>query len=336
MMSLIGENRTLVHYGLEVLRKTPRLGLKAMMEQAAMSPDKLSSSSIAYVLGPRINALGRLSDNRPVFDLLKTTDPVQAQELSATIELANRKRQEMLEETLEQARRLLFKQNSENDKVYVLVGEDWPTGIIGLVAGRISEMYYRPVVVGSLSNGLVRASARSIPEYPIIEGLNEASSFIVQYGGHRQAAGCSVEKDQWPRFAEKLKKHAKKSLDGIELMPTLHIDGLLNEPELHFETVRDLESLEPYGLGNGKPLLALENAIIESTTPIGATGEHLRLGIAFGDARFGGVAFKMRDRLLDKRGPMHLAGYLQNNRWRDQDSLQFQVIDFKDGREAIK
>ncbi|MEK7202500.1 MAG: single-stranded-DNA-specific exonuclease RecJ [Patescibacteria group bacterium] len=330
MMMMRGENRPLVDFGLRVLKKTRRPGLVALMRLAGLNVDDLTAGTLGFSIGPRFNAAGRMGDNRPVYDLLTTTDRVQAEELALLIERLNRERQGLVETILEQAESLIWQQNKAGDFAYVLVENNWPTGVVGLVAGKLAEKYYRPVVVGSQIEGSVRASARSIADYPIIDGLTATSSHLVQFGGHRQAAGLSARTDQWELFAKKLKQHASKYFDGVLPKPSLKADDFLTLADATLPLAQEIQSLEPHGLGNSRPTFIIRDVELKDAQPIGQTKKHLRLTLAKDGKCVQAIGFSLVDKFAThKSNRADVAGYLTVNEWNGNSSVQFQLIDFK-------
>ncbi len=330
MMEMRGENRPLVDFGLRVLKKTRRPGLLALMRLAGVKLDDLTAGSLGFTIGPRFNAPGRLGDNRPVYDLLSTTNPVEAEELAVKIETQNRERQELVETILAQAETLIWQQNKAGDFVYVLAENDWPTGVVGLVAGKLAEKYYRPVVVGSRLEDRVRASARSVSDYPIIDGLTAASKFLEQFGGHRQAAGLTARADKWELFAVALKQHASKYFAGVLPKPSLKADDFLTLSDATLPLAQEIQSLEPHGLGNARPTFIIRDVELKDAQPIGQTKKHLRLTLAKDGQTVPAIGFSLVDKFAThKSNRADVAGHLTVNVWNGNSTVQFQLIDFK-------
>lgn len=330
MMMMRGENRPLVDFGLRVLKKTRRPGLMALMRLAGLKLDDLTAGSLGFTIGPRFNAPGRLGDNRPVYDLLSSTNPIEAEELALKIETQNRERQELVETILAQAEKTIWQQNTASDFVYVLAENDWPTGVVGLVAGKLAEKYYRPVVVGSRSGISVRASARSIGDYPIIDGLTASHKHLEQFGGHRQAAGLSARTDQWELFAKKLKQHASKYFDGVLPKPSLKADDYLLLADATLPLAQEIQSLEPHGLGNSRPTFIIRDVELKDAQPIGQTKKHLRLTLAKDGKCVPAIGFSLVDKFAThKSNRADVAGHLTVNEWNGNSTVQFQLIDLK-------
>lgn len=337
MMPLYDENRTLVTFGLKVLAKTKRPGLVELMLNAGLDQQKLTAGSIGYSIGPRLNAAGRMGDNTPVIELLTTLDKSRARIVAAEIEGMNRRRQDSVEELVKQVEKTIFKQNLRDDFVYVVYGASWPAGILGLVAGKFTEKYNRAVIIGSLSGDSIKASARSTEHYPIIEGLTESSKFLTQFGGHRQAAGLSAEAKNWPEFVDTVKAHARKYLNNILPLKTLKIDAELEMSQVDLKTITKIQELEPYGLGNSKPLFLLRDVKMSSVQTIGAKKNHVRLTLESGQSRIQAVAFSFAERFENlKLDAADVVGYISENSWQNQTTPQFQLIDFMEAGHQIE
>ncbi|MCR4277845.1 MAG: single-stranded-DNA-specific exonuclease RecJ [Candidatus Berkelbacteria bacterium] len=330
MMEMRGENRPLVEFGLKVLKKTRRPGLAALMGLAGLNVDELSAGSLGFSIGPRFNAAGRMGDNRPVYDLLRETDSVKAGELARQIEQLNRERQDLVEAVLAQAEISLWQQNSAGDFVYVISGDGWSSGVVGLVAGKLAEKYYRPVVVGSRVDDQVRASARSVGSYPIIDGLSSVGSHLEQYGGHRQAAGLTARTGSWEAFATALKKHAKKYFDGILPRSSLKADDFLKLVDATLSQAQELLKLEPHGLGNPRPTFIIRDVELTDPQPVGAAKKHIQLLLTKDSVTLPAIGFSLAEKFAThKSNRADVAGHLTENIWNGNKTVQFQLIDFK-------
>jgi single-stranded-DNA-specific exonuclease len=333
MAPIIGENRALVHYGLIVLRQNRRPGLRALLKAAGVESEAVTAMTLGYIIGPRLNASGRLGDNSPALKLLLAEEEVTAAALAAELEAANKQRQDLVDETLLQARSLLLKQNDLGDKLFVLAGQQWPSGVVGLVAGRLTNEYRRPVIVGSIQDGEVRGSARSIERYPLIDGLTKHAGLLLTYGGHAQAAGLSCATDNWDKFAALLKQHAADFISTDDLRPTYLAEAVLTGGELTSRTATEIERLEPYGMGNKQPLLMLREATIRQARLVGTDNRHLKLHLDVAGQGRGsieaigfGLAERYKTAVLTEG---NFVGYLENNRWNGKDRPQLRLVDFQ-------
>jgi len=331
MMPLVGENRALVHYGLIVLRQNRRPGLQALLDRAGIDARSVSASTVGFSIGPRLNASGRLGDNRPAYELLVADDMATATSYADQLEEANRLRQSMVEDVLLQAREQVFKQNNPEDRIFLILGEEWPTGVVGLVAGKLSAEYSRPVIVGSSHEGEVRASCRSVEKYPIVDGLTKCSHLLKTFGGHAQAAGLSADLAGWADFCQAVKADVRGHLSEDDLCRVYKADAVLSDGDLRLEVATRLENLQPFGLGNTKPLLVLPRAEIKEVRFIGSNNRHVKVRLQADGLELDGIGFNVADRY--KNAPIthgQFLGYLENNRWNGTERLQFQLIDFQD------
>jgi len=330
MMVMKGENRVLVHYGLQVLRKTRRPGLKALMAAAGVDPDKLSAGTLGYSLGPRLNATGRLGDNRPAFDLLVSTSAAAANEQAQAIEKSNRDRQQLVEEVLLEAQGLIFKQNKSDDRCFIIVGDDWLPGVVGLVAGKIAGQFNRPTIVLTRQNGVLTGSARSIGGYSIIDGLTSQTKQLIRFGGHRQAAGLSLEDKSLADFILGLKAHAFKNIPASALVRSYTADAILADEEVVLATVDLCDRFQPFGVENQSPLFIIEDVQLGAPRLIGAKGDHVKWAGRKNNIDLDIIGFGMSDRL--KKRPLeqaHLLGHLEKNVWNNQTRLQFRLVDLQ-------
>jgi len=329
-MVMKGENRVLVHYGLQVLKQTRRPGLKALMAVAGVDLSKLSAGTLGYTLGPRLNATGRLGDNRPAFDLLAASTYSEALPLAESIERSNRERQALVEVTLEAAMKLVFKQNLRSDRCFVVVGDEWPAGVVGLVAGKLASQFNRPAVVLTKKGDVLTGSARSIGDYSIIDGLASQENKLTRFGGHRQAAGLSLLAKEREAFVAGLKAHAQEHISAEALTPTLTADAILEPAEISLETVETMEKLQPFGQENPMPRFIIESAQLGTPRPMGASGAHLKWQARVGSQELEVVGFGMSDR--HKSAPLetaNLLGYLEKNVWQETTRLQFKLVDWQ-------
>jgi single-stranded-DNA-specific exonuclease len=329
MMPIIDENRALVHYGLVVLRQNRRPGFKALLDRAGLDPTTLTASALGFAIGPRLNAAGRLGDNSPALELLRA-DASRANDWAVKVEAANTQRQALVQEVMEAARASLFQQNDPADFIYILGSEGWPAGVVGLVAGKLSAEYARPVLVATFEPTIARGSARSIEQYPIVEALGRQTRFLDSFGGHTSAAGFTLQRSNWDNFVAKLKTDARSHMRPDWLRKTFYVDAELERDDVTHRVADELELLQPHGLGNYRPTFLLRGVTFRDTARIGRDGRHLRSQIRNQACQIEGIAFGQADQLLPlTSSPLNIIGHLEVNRWRSQERLQFQIIDYK-------
>ena len=279
--SLLGENRILVKYGLKVLAKTKWIGLKQIMllsglaEKAARG--ELDTYSIGFIIAPRINAAGRIEHASLAFDLLVTEDPAEALRLAEQLESLNSRRQKLTETVMSEAR-LQLEQIAER-KVLLAVGNDWPKGVVGLVAGKLVEEFSRPVLVLERGAEECTGSARSIGNFNLIDALNFSKNFLVRYGGHAAAAGFTLKNEHVDVFYKQLLDYAENNISTEDTGKILEVDVEIVPEEISLENLESIESFEPFGVENNHPKFMLRGAELQNFNPVGKDQKHLQMTI---------------------------------------------------------
>ncbi|GAB4539269.1 MAG: single-stranded-DNA-specific exonuclease RecJ [Anaerolineales bacterium] len=279
---LQGETRALAQKGIEQLRNTQRLGLKAIAELAGATLETLSEETIGFTFAPRLNALGRLGDANPAIELLLTEDPVRANVLANQIEGLNQQRR-LLTAQVYQAAEAQLKESPAllDEPVLVLAHSGWPGGVVGIVANKLVEKYHKPAILFNENDGILRGSARSVEGLHIAEAIASQSALLRGFGGHPMAAGMSLDADKLSDFRRGLGKAVEKQLGQIiREEPTLQIDAWLNLNEATLELAGALEALSPFGAGNPPLTFATRSVTLKSAANIGKTREHIRLNVA--------------------------------------------------------
>lgn len=325
IMPLIGENRTLLKLGLEQLRKTDNIGLKSLFEYLNIIPRDLDSYHLGFVIGPRINATGRLENAMDAVRLLTTSNPDYARQMSSRLDSLNAERQQLTQKFIDIADEQIKEQS--DDKLYFVYGEDWPEGIIGLIAGKLTEKYHRPVIVGSVNDQKVKASARSIEEFHIANNLSKHSTLLISHGGHAQAAGLSLELSNLQELIKQLKLNANKDLEGTELVKKLKIDGIGILEEVSDETHTQLQALSPFGMANKKPIIAFLGITPDKIKVFGKENNHLKLFFLNGDREIEAISFNNTEYTtnIDFSKPLDVAGTIEKNEWNGKISFFIKI-----------
>lgn len=326
MMPLVGENRALVHYGLRVLGRNRRPGLRALMAMANLEPEQIVARDLGFIIAPRLNASGRLTDNRPALDLLLADNADSANAAAKVIETANTERQRQVESALNEALAGLPSPEELTDKIILRLG-NWLPGIVGLVAGRLAGRYGRPAIVGSLADGQIRASARSIKAYPLVEALQAHSNLLSHFGGHAQAAGLSLSEDNWPKLVDGLRYHAGQKLTDEDLIVKPIAEAVIDPRDLTTELAHSLEALAPFGEKNPRPAFVLQQAEILDSKTMGSAGQYRKYRLNVAGVELDGVAFSPKTDWPTESGPVDLLGDLSLNTWRGRTTLQFKIAD---------
>ncbi len=250
---LVGENRILAAYGLKELNNGKcRTGIKALRDSANIEGE-IRSGYLSYTLIPRINAAGRVDDAGVVVELLLTQDNEEAKRIAGLLEEQNRERQRIGEKVFRSALNMVDQDNPGN--AIVLSSAEWHPGVIGIVASRLVELFYRPVFLFSVKDSLAKGSARSIPPFHLYNGVSECADLLIGFGGHSQAAGIKILPENLPLFRERISLIAEKSLRGDDITPTLKIDASVELSDIKIDLIKELCLLEPYGEANSEPLL---------------------------------------------------------------------------------
>ncbi|MBI3040764.1 MAG: single-stranded-DNA-specific exonuclease RecJ, partial [Chloroflexi bacterium] len=326
MMPLLGENRYLVKQGLKLLNTSPRPGIREIITQSGLKSDRLDSESISWTIAPRLNAAGRLEHAMSGYKLLMTDSPQEARALAVWLEQKNTERQRLTSKASIKAREQILAQGV---RPLLMVGDrDYPGGIMGLVASRLVEEFYRPAIVIRRGDQVSSGSSRSIPEFNIIQALTQCSHLFSYFGGHSQAAGFSLPTSNLPRLQEALLQLATTQLEGVDLRPKVDIDAAVMLSDLGGNTFPLLQKLAPFGQGNPTPTFLTRRVEIISRHPMGNNGEHLRLKLRQGGLVWDGVAFGLGNYLAETSSPLDIVYNLEVDRWGGEERLRLNIIDF--------
>lgn len=333
MVPLTGENRVLVHYGLIVLRKNRRIGIKALLEECTLNSADIDAEQLGYVIGPRINASGRISDNRPAFELLITKDSAEAKKLAVALNTSNSERQKLVTDLLAEVDDQIFLQNDSKSKLFVLFGENWPGGVLGLVAGKISQKYYRPVIVGSIVGDKITASARSINNFSIEQALQQTSKFLTRFGGHSLAAGLSLKTSNAKKFVDSIKAYADTKIAPEDLRKIYIADSIIDINEVNFDLLNSLERISPFGHQNPKPLFVFKNIELGQARKIGKNANHFKWQLDTNNLDVLGFSFE--DKFIPNSSA-HLLAKIEKNSWQGSTKLQLNLVDILPSTVDIK
>jgi len=260
IVPLSDENRILVMYGLTLINRSPRPGLVALMKATRIEPGQLNAGQIVFSIAPRINAAGRLSDAKIAVELLMTDDLDRAIELSSQLETENWERRKLDEETLNSAlEKVVRVHDLDKDMALVLHEEEWHPGVIGIVASRLVELYYRPTVMLTTIDGVAKGSARSIPNFNIYEALQQCSDLLNHYGGHQAAAGLSINIANIPEFRRRFNLLASQQIKNDDLIPQIEIDSKIKLSDITPKFLRILHQFAPFGPENPRPVFLSED-----------------------------------------------------------------------------
>lgn len=328
LVPLVEENRALVQLGLERLNRMERPGIAALCQEARLKPGEVNSTAIGYVLGPRINAAGRLAHAETAYHLLSTDDPAEAGELAQALGRLNRDRQELTRETYERIRQQVAESQGD-DLLLFASAPGFVAGVVGLAAGRLVEEFYRPAVVVEVGDEISTGSCRSIPDFHIAQALDECEDLLDHYGGHAAAAGFSVKNAKLDELAVRLREIANDKLAGAELEPLLRIDAEVELGEMTWDLAKALSRLEPCGQKNPQPIFLSRNVHVRHWRAVGKEGRHLKLGLTDGRATWDAIAFRQGAWAGELPDRVDLAYHLEVNEWNGQRRLQLNVQDIR-------
>lgn len=332
IVPLISENRIFVKEGLRRLNTTDKPGLKALLSVSGMADKPIGTGQIVFVLAPRINAVGRLGDAQQAVELLTTQNFSKAWEIANILESENRARKNIDEETFRQAREIVDHEYDLSQQFgLVLAKQDWHPGVIGIVASRVVEKYYRPTVMISIDTDVGKGSARSIAGFDIYQAIKKCEDLLVAFGGHKYAAGLTIEKEKIEEFRERFNKIAKEQLSEDLLQPKLKIDGEIRLSEITPRLVQILKMFAPFGPQNMRPIFQSKNLqVVGNPTIVGKN--HLKFRVRQDGVVFDAIGFNLGDLIYRIEPGSHnldLAYVIEENIYTGRTSLQLRVKDLR-------
>jgi single-stranded-DNA-specific exonuclease len=328
MAPLIGENRALVKAGLQLIRQPRRQGLAALIGVSGLTAQNINASDIGFVLGPRLNAAGRLDSALAAFDLLTSSDLYHSGELAQKLENQNRERQEITRQTLLRAEEL--SRTDQADQLLLFAADpDFNPGIVGLVASRLTEQYYRPAIVAHTGPDFTRASCRSIPEFHITDALDECADLMEHHGGHAAAAGFTVRNARLPELIQRLQENASRQLSALDLRPSLRADVELPLSDLKPGILELLERLQPTGSSNPPAIFVSRGLKISRSKVVGKDSSHLKLSVTDGKITYDAIGFRL-GHWYEKLPPfIDLIYTYEKNEFNGNQTLQLNLKDLK-------
>ncbi len=327
---LYGENRKLVEQGLRQLNQALRPGLRALMERDETKTKAISAGTIGFVIGPRLNAAGRLDSALAAYRLLMARHELEAIPLAHQLDLQNRERQRLTLQTVEIARQIVLADGVQSP-LYFISQPDFNPGIVGLVASRLTEEFYRPTLIAEQGPEQTKGSARSIPEFHITEALDQCADLLVRYGGHAAAAGFTIENENLTAFQERLLQIAQESLDVSQLRPTISVDGVVNLRGVRPPLIEEITGLQPFGYGNPTPRFLTRDLQVKYIKAVGQDEQHLRLVLNDGRQNWGAIAFRQghwADKLRISQ-PIDAVYSLEFNEWNGEQRMQLNIKDLR-------
>lgn len=323
-------NRALVRQGLAQINTGARVGIQALLKVAGIKSGEVTAMNIGFGIGPRINAAGRLAHALKAYELLSAQSIASAEALAHELNHLNDQRQRLTRDAQARIETMLAENGHMSDDLFFAIDNQIPQGIVGLVAGRLTEAYYRPAVVVERGETESHASCRSIPEFHITQALDACSDLLVRHGGHAMAAGLTVRNENLPALEDYLKTTARDTLRALDLAPTILIDRWLDLRDISMRLVDDLSILEPTGHENQPPIFATSNVRVVDRRCVGSDKSHLKLTLAVpGVEPIDGIAFRMGPYAEEIGDTVDVAYRLEINEWQGRRNVQMNVVDIR-------
>lgn len=320
LVSLKGENRLIARRGIQKLKSTKNIGLTALFKVAGVALPSITEETIGFSIAPRLNAVGRLESADPAVDLLLTDDPYEAQTIAEEIEHLNKERQAIVNEIAQEAIREVETKFPISENSVIVVGkEGWNAGVIGIVASKLVEKFYRPTIVLSydLEKGQAKGSARSIEGFDLFKNLSECREILPHFGGHPMAAGMTLDIDSVDELRERLNALANDQLTEDDFIPVTTVDGVFDLKDISLSSIEEMQLLSPYGMGNPKPKIMIKDASIAGMRKIGSEQNHIKVTIENEGCSLDGVGFGL-GHLYEHISPyskLSVIGELSINEW---------------------
>ncbi|MFO1463449.1 MAG: single-stranded-DNA-specific exonuclease RecJ [bacterium] len=331
MAPLTGINRILVREGLKVLSRSARPGVRALKEVSGVEGE-VAADQVAFRLGPRINAVGRLDDASFGVKLLMAREAVEALELARRLDRANLERQDLEDSIVREACAQVESEGlAQRRRSLVLFQEGWHPGVVGIVASRLVERYYRPAVVLSRDQDGLKGSARSIRNLNLVETLRECGEHLNRFGGHFYAAGLSLGRERLEAFSEAFEAAVRRRLSEEDFQPALRLDVESDLAMIQPQLLEELRRLEPFGLGNPEPVLLLRGLQVRESRIVGE--KHLKLRVGEGPRQFGAIGFRMAEKLPPMSTPIDLACIPGWNEWNGNKNIELRMLDLRPAAE---
>ena len=334
IVPITGENRILAHYGIKQINQAPFAGISAVIDVAGIEAKKLTINELVYKLGPRINACGRMKSGRAAVELLLTDDATFARQQAEEVNQQNEERRDCDTETTREALAMLEEDSTfAQRRSTVVYAPHWHKGVVGIVASRLIETYYRPTIVLTAGeDGIISGSARSVGGFDIYAAIDSCLDLLTNFGGHKYAAGLSMHIDNLPAFCERFEQYVATHIREDQLQPTLLVEAELELADITPAFYNVIRYLEPFGPGNPRPLFVSRNLINHrDTRVVGKTGEHLRLDVTDRAYAITGIAFGRAEMAqhIQNGNPVDICYELDENTFNNRTTIQMMVQDIK-------
>ncbi len=331
IVPLRDENRIIVHYGIKYMKQSTNLGIQALLKISGFAGRKVDAGTLGFQLAPRINATGRIGDAAIGVRLFVSQNSEQADSLAGMLDEQNSRRKEMEQSIFEEAQQMLREHPSIlSQKIIILKNQNWHHGVIGIVASRLTEEYYKPCILFSEENGFCKGSARSVKGFSIYEALCAVSRYTERFGGHELAAGLTVCAEQFEPFRKELEQYCMEHLAEELLVQQITLDAQLHDKDMTHHLVEELNLLEPYGMGNAHPNFLVQKAKIVKNTAF-KEGKHLKLSLCQGDKYIDAIGFSMGkySSVLKNGDHVSVAGQIYINEFRGEKYFSVRIKDIR-------
>ncbi len=335
IVPVTGENRILAYSGLNQLNYSPSNGIKGIIDVCGLTGKEITMSDIVFKIGPRINASGRMMKGRESVELLLSRDMDFAKEKSENIDQYNDDRRELDKKITEEANSILENcEHTESRKTITIFNKEWHKGVIGIVASRLTEKYYKPAIVMTLSNGMITGSARSVTNFDIYKAIESCKDILENFGGHTYAAGLTVKQENLAEFERRIEAFAEENMEVEQLIPTVDVDMELAFSQINQKLVNEMKSLNPYGPGNQKPVFFTRGVRNAGTSKmVGKSLEHIKLDIIDNSIRnsMSAIAFNMQrfGEYVLSGEPFDICYTIEENTYNGNTSIQLLIKDIQ-------
>ncbi|MDE6378822.1 MAG: single-stranded-DNA-specific exonuclease RecJ, partial [Duncaniella sp.] len=332
IVPMVGENRILTYFGLKRLNSNPNIGLRAIIRTCGLSGKEITISDVIFKIGPRINASGRMQSGQEAVDLLVSRDSAEAMAKAREIDGYNQDRKELDKQITEEANAILEERDVSHSqrKSIVIYNKNWHKGIIGIVASRLTELYYKPTVVLTHANGLATGSSRSVQGFDVYSAVESTRDLLETFGGHTYAVGLSLKEENIPEFTRRFEEFVRANIRTDQLTPALDIDAYLTFSEITPEFISLLHRFNPFGPGNSKPVFCTRRVTdFGSSKLVGKAGEHIKLELVDDTSGkvYDGIAFNAAEHFdyIHSGRPFDICYTLEESKRKGAHSVQLMV-----------
>lgn len=333
IVPLVDENRRIVKKGLAHIQN---LGIKTLIEICNYDENNINTGHIGFGVAPRLNAAGRLTHASIAVELLLATDKQTARQKALYLDEENKQRQEIVEDIFHEAVKKIEENNLQENKIIIVVGENWHEGVIGIAASRLQEKYYRPIIIIATKDNIGKASCRSIDGLHMKNALTYYEQDLMVYGGHSKAAGFTIDLTKLDDFISHMQTYANEHLTNEDLIPIYQVETVLTPQDITMDFIEELSLLEPFGMGNPKPQFVCQNLLVTKSMKMGKENNHLRFNFAYNNTQYTAIGWHMADVADDINNKyVDILFQPELNHWNDHTYLQFKLSDLRQSKQKI-